>query len=201
MRLTYEECSMNGKIILVNGASSSGKSTLCRVLQARLDEPFWHFSIDHFRGAGMLPMERVEKGDFSWSGMRPAFFEGFHRCVPALAGAGNNLIVEHIIETRVWMSRLLHLLESFDVFFVGLHCPLSELEKRELRRGDRRPGEARQDYDVVHTFGTYDHEINSTQSPEANVDELLKVWESRTRPSAIDRMLAAERHAIQQDTP
>jgi|SRR5271155_2773897 len=118
---------MNGKIILVNGASSSGKSTFCRALQARLGEPFWHFSIDHLRGAGILPTARIEKGDFSWSGMRPAFFEGFHRCLPALAEAGNNLIVEHIIETKAWMSRLTHLLASFDVFFVGIHCPLSEL--------------------------------------------------------------------------
>ena len=191
---------MNGKIILVNGASSSGKSTFCRALQARLDEPFWHFSIDHLRGAGILPTARIEKGDFSWSGMRPAFFEGFHRCLPALAGAGINLIVEHIIETKAWMSRLTHLLESFDVFFVGLHCPLSELEKRELQRGDRRAGEARQDYDVVHTFGTYDHEIISIQLPEDNVDEVLKMWQLRTPPSAMDRMLAAERRAIQ-NTP
>ena len=188
---------MNGKIILVNGASSSGKSTFCRALKARLNEPFWHFSIDHLRGAGVLPAERIEKGDFPWSGMRPAFFEGFHRCLPALAGAGNNLIVEHIIETEVWMSRLLHLLEPFDVFFIGLHCPLSELEKRELERGDRGAGEARQDYDVVHTFGTYDHEINSTQPPEDNALEVLEIWELRTPPSAMDRMLAAERRTIQ----
>ncbi|MGA1600219.1 MAG: phosphotransferase-like protein [bacterium] len=36
-----------GNVILLNGASSSGKSTLAQDLQARLDEPFWHFSIDH----------------------------------------------------------------------------------------------------------------------------------------------------------
>ena len=32
---------IDGKIILINGASSSGKSTLSRALQAKLDEPFW----------------------------------------------------------------------------------------------------------------------------------------------------------------
>lgn len=47
-----------GKIILVHGASSSGKTTLCRALQARLDAPFRHYSIDHFRGSGVLPTER-----------------------------------------------------------------------------------------------------------------------------------------------
>lgn len=181
---------MTGRIILINGASSSGKSTLSRALQASLDEPFWHYSIDHLLAAGVLPMRRIENGEFPWSGMRAAFFEGFHRCLPALAVAGNDLIVEHIVETEAWMSRLVRLLDPFDVFFVGLHCPLAELERRELQRGDRRAGEARLDHGVVHTFCTYDIEIDSTQPVEENVDAVLAAWRSRTRPSAFTRMLA-----------
>src|SRR5882757_8544933 len=131
---------LSGKIIFINGASSSGKSTLSAALQAKLEEPFWHFSIDHLREARVLPMQRIRSGDFLWPALRPAFFEGFHRCLPALAGAGNNLIVEHIVETEVWMQRLVQILEQFDVFFVGVHCPLPELERRETARGDRRIG-------------------------------------------------------------
>lgn len=179
-----------GKIILVHGASSSGKTTLCRTLQARLDEPFWHYSIDHFRGTGVLPMERIDRGDFDWCEMREAFFEGFHRCLPALAAAGNNLLVEHIVETRAWMSRLVSLLAGCDVFFVGLRCPLAELEARERQRGDRRPGEARQDHAVVHTFATYDVEVDSTRGLNDNVDHVLAAWRARTRPSAFERMRA-----------
>ena len=140
-------------------------------------------------------MRRIDNGDFPWSGMRAAFFEGFHRCLPALAQAGNNLLVEHIVETRTWMSRLVQLLEPFDVFFVGLHCPLAELEKRELHRRDRRAGEARHDHGVVHTFGTYDIEIDSTECIEDNVAAVLLAWRSRRRPSAFDRILAREREA------
>lgn len=81
-----------------------------------------------------LPRERIANQEFAWRDLRPNFFEGFHRCVPALAAAGNNLIVEHIVETEAWMSRLLQLLRPFDVFFVGVHCPLPELERREIER-------------------------------------------------------------------
>jgi chloramphenicol 3-O phosphotransferase len=184
---------MKGKIILVNGASSSGKSTLCAGLQASLDAPFWHYSIDHIRTAGVLPWRRIDAGEFSWPDMRPAFFEGFHRCLPALAAAGNNLIVEHIVETAAWMSRLVQLLATIDVFFVGLHCPLAELERRERQRGDRRDGEARQDHAIVHSFGTYDMEIDSTHSLDDNVRAVIGAWQARVRPSAFDRMLALER--------
>lgn len=117
---------MAGAIIFVNGASSSGKSTLCAALQARLHEPFWHFSIDHLRDAGVLPLARIRSGEFRWPALRPAFFDGFHRCLPAIADAGNNLLVEYIVETGAARRQIVGLLRPFDVFFVGVHCPLPE---------------------------------------------------------------------------
>ena len=120
--------------------------------------------------------------------MRQSFFEGFHRSIPALAFAGNNLIVEHIIEERVWMDRLLFLLEPHDVFFVGLHCPLEELERRERERGNRRIGEARSDYAVAHTFGAYDLELNTTGPVEGQAVALLSAWATRSQPSAFSTM-------------
>lgn len=182
---------MPGKIIFVNGASSAGKSTLCQGLQAQLDEPFWHVSIDHLIAARMLPRRSEEGGAFAWHAMRPHFFEGFHRCLPALAAAGNNLLVEHIVETAAWMERLLRLLAPYDVFFVGLHCPLPELERRERSRGDRPLGDAASDYFIAHNFGFYDLEIDSTKPLAENVAAVITAWRARQRPSAFERMAAA----------
>jgi len=179
-----------GKIILINGASSAGKSSLARAVQQTLDEPFWHLSIDHLRDSGVLPLERVRAGDFAWSAMRPAFFDGFHDALPALAGAGNNLIVDHIVDTPAWMADLVRLLAAFDVYFVGLHCPLAELERREAARGDRRIGDARNDFETIHRFATYDLELDSTQPAEANAALVRASWTRRLRPSAFERMAA-----------
>lgn len=179
---------MTGKIILLNGASSAGKSTLARGLQAALAEPFWHYSIDHLLAAKILPHERVANGDFTWRDLRPQFFDGFHRSLPALAQAGNNLIVEHIVETREWMDRLLNLLGALDVFFVGVHCPLPELERRELARGDRPIGDARTDFEITHTFGIYDFEVNSTLPLAQNVQAVIQAWNARQHPSAFEKM-------------
>ncbi len=170
---------MSGKIILLNGASSSGKSTLARALQRELEEPFWHYSIDHLNAAQVLPAERIERGDFAWSAMREAFFEGFHRSLPALAESGNNLIVEHIIETDVWRDRLERLLRESDVFYVGVHCPLSELERRELARGDRHIGDASKDFELTQRHGPYDFSVDSTQPLEGNVNAVLDAWKMR----------------------
>ena len=165
-----------GKIIFLNGASSAGKSTLAAALQARLAEPFWHVSIDHFIAARMLPKARLDSGDFAWGDLRPAFFEGFHRCLPALAGAGNNLIVEYIFETENWTRDVLKLLDGFDVFFVGVHCPLEKLERREIARGDRKIGDAWRDFEVTHRFCKYDLEVDSTASADANTSRIIEVW-------------------------
>jgi chloramphenicol 3-O phosphotransferase len=177
-----------GNIILVNGASSSGKSTLSKALQAKLEKPFWHYSIDHLLAANILPHHRIKSREFLWSDMRPQFFAGFHHSLPALAKAGNNLIVEHIVETQEWMQLMLELLAPFDVFFVGVHCPLLELERREQIRGNRRIGEARQDFKIVHTFGVYDLEVDATNDLDANVETVISAWKTRERPSAFQTM-------------
>jgi chloramphenicol 3-O-phosphotransferase len=92
-------------IILLNGASSAGKSTLAKELQARLPVPFWHYLIDHLLAAQVLPRARIDSGEFRWPQQREAFFDGFHRSIAAFAGAGNPLIVEHIVETGGWVKR------------------------------------------------------------------------------------------------
>ena len=157
-----------GAIILLNGASSSGKSTLAQALQATLDEPFWHFSIDHLMAARVLPQARIDAGEFPWPFLRRGFFEGFHRCLPALAGAGNNLVIEHIVESADWMQKLVGLLGHLDVFFVGVHCPLIELERRERSRGDRPIGDAKTDFETTHTFARYDFEVDATLPADRN---------------------------------
>jgi chloramphenicol 3-O phosphotransferase len=180
-----------GRVILLNGASSSGKSSIALALQARLNAPFWHFSIDHLRDAGVLPLDRIRRGDIEWASMRETFFEGFHRSLPAIASAGNNLIVEHIVETSAWMTRLVVLLAGFDVFFVGIHCPLEELERRERARGNRRIGDASRDFATIHAHAAYDLELNSLIPPDENALKLISAWQERARPSAFERMAQA----------
>jgi chloramphenicol 3-O phosphotransferase len=172
-----------GRIIFLNGASSSGKSTLAKAMQGVLAEPFLHVSSDHLVASGMLPARRDPVGPFAWwEQMRPRFFAGFHRCLPALAAAGNDLIVEHIIEFRAWREDLARLLEGLDVFLVGVHCDLAEIDRRERGRGDRRIGEGRShvELDLIHTFGPYDFNVDTTHGISGAVTEsVLAAWRAR----------------------
>jgi len=178
-----------GKIIVINGPSSSGKTTLALALQKQLDIPFIRFSFDLFIDHEAFPTEQIKSGKFSWGQMRPSVFRGLHQCLPALATAGNNIIFDHIIETKAWLNELNSLISGLDVFFVGLQCSLAELERREIQRGDRRPGEARRDFETVRGIPTYDLELDSENPLEQNVTLLLQAWRERKHPSALEKMI------------
>jgi chloramphenicol 3-O phosphotransferase len=174
---------VSAQIIFLHGASSSGKSTLARALQARIEKPFWHISIDHLRDSGVLPLERFRHGDFDWRTNRAAFFDGFHASLAAYANAGNNLILEHILDTKGWIELLQELFRPHDVFFVGVHCPLPVLIDRETKRGDRPAGSAKRDFETVHVGRNYDLEVNSEDGLEENVSRILQAWRSDKRSS------------------
>jgi chloramphenicol 3-O phosphotransferase len=180
------------KIIFIHGASSSGKSTLARALQARLPEPFWHVSIDHLRDSGMLPLARFRRGEFDWKEHRSNFFDGFYRSVVAYASAGNNILLEHILEKDQWVFDLALLLEPFDVFFVGLHCDLDELNKRETLRADRPIGSAADDYHRIHVGQRYDLELSAGRNTQEYASQVLSAWSARRAPSVFQQ-LARER--------
>lgn len=181
--------STTGKIIIINGPSSSGKTTLALALQKQIDIPFIRFSFDLFLDHQALPIEKIKNETFSWEAMKPSVFSGIHQCLPALATAGNNIIFDHIIETKMGLHHLISLVSALDVFFVGLHCSLPELERRETQRGNRRRGEARMDFESVHRITSYDLELNSENLLEDNVTLLIQAWNDRKSPTALDKMM------------
>jgi chloramphenicol 3-O phosphotransferase len=163
-------------IIFLHGASSSGKSTLARAVQARISEPFWHYSIDHLRDSGIVPMARFRRGDFRWDDARQSFFDGFHHSIAAFADAGNNLIIEHILDAPGWIGQLQVIFARHRMLFVGLHTALDALKHREASRGDRPVGSAEQDYHSIHRGRRYDLELDGETDVDANVDRVLVAW-------------------------
>ncbi|MES0862456.1 AAA family ATPase [Ruegeria sp. SCPT10] len=170
-------------IIVLHGASSSGKSTIARALQKKIELPFWHISIDHLRDSGVLPLDRYRAAEFDWPSDRAAFFDGFHRSVAAYADAGNHLILEHILDTPGWVEQLQSLFRAHDVLFVAVHCPLPVLTERERRRGDRPLGSAERDNATIHIGRRYDLEVTSTDGTDLCVDAILATWRSGERRS------------------
>jgi chloramphenicol 3-O phosphotransferase len=155
-----------GFVIVLNGASSSGKSSLARRVHALLDLPLLLFSSDQLIEAGLLPARRDPQGPFDWvRQMRPRFFDGFHRCIPA------------------WRVQLDQLLAGHDVFWVGVDGDLAEINRREMARGDRFPGEGRShvEHDHIHDHGPYHLRIDTTAGvTDAGAHTVVEAWRKRS---------------------
>lgn len=168
-----------GRIIVINGTSSSGKSTLVRAVQAAAPDLWLEMGIDRFAYA--LP-GRVN-GEPSWpllfAYVRPdgrtdgpfaiettplghQFTTAMHATAAALAGSGMNVIVDHVILEPGWVAEMRHLWASFDVLFVGVRCPLDVVLDRERGREDRTIGQAEAQFDVVHAWTSYDIEVDTS---------------------------------------
>jgi chloramphenicol 3-O phosphotransferase len=167
-----------GRIILLNGTSSAGKSTLAKELRVQLEPQFHYYASDQLAGAGFRPLDEDVRFKY-----RESFFEGFHRSIPAFAEVGLDLLVEHIVERQSWADDLEVLLSPFDVFWVGVHAPVAEIERRERLRGNRQIGEGL--YHLkTHTFCQYHLEVDTMQPLEQNVETILTAWRSRSISAA-----------------
>lgn len=137
------------KIILLNGTSSSGKSSIANLLHKSLiDSPYLKLEIDTF--LNMLPLENFASQEKLISAIPPLVF-GFHSSVKNFAQLGMNCIVDHVLQEPGWFEDFERKTKELDVIIVKVFCPLDVLEKREKQRGDREIGLAKSQFDKVHT--------------------------------------------------
>lgn len=173
-----------GQIILLNGTSSAGKSTIAKQLQAVLPQPYLHTGIDHFLAAApwsrlfvysdsttqtdaegwFLPFRDGALIDVPRLGpVAYQLLDGMYAAFATLATAGINLIVDDVIYDPQVLEAAVSRLAALPVLFVGLHCPIEEAKRRELARGDRAPGGAAIFHGLVHRHGLYDLELDTAQ--------------------------------------
>jgi chloramphenicol 3-O phosphotransferase len=168
------------QIILLNGASSSGKTSIAKLLQISLNDPFMIVSIDGFMSMYHERMTNPTTGeDFEQiKRVFPMLIDGFHRSITALAEAGNNLIVDHVLQEDEWLKQCVLEWVDLDVLFVGVKCPLAVLLKREESRQDRVVGTAEYQFLKVHAQAVYDLELDtSLLSSKQCVEKIIHMLE------------------------
>lgn len=183
----------SGQIVFFNGTSSSGKTTIAEALQQGLSEPYMHVSVDGF--FNLYPEKFLEPKNeeevLMLVELVPRVVSGFHRCVSALAKAGNHLIVDHVLQEDEWLHECIKYWGGLDVLFVGVKCPLEIAEQREKERKDRDPGTARYQFNRVHSHGLYDVELDtSILSVEQSVAKVLESIHNKPEKPAF-QILAA----------
>jgi chloramphenicol 3-O phosphotransferase len=176
------------EVIVLNGASSTGKTTLAAALQEVLDDSWLVFGIDTLIAA--LPLNLLEIHDEAMIEARPRDHQireggisfgpdgkilvgieyrrleaGWLRGVAAIADAGVRLILDEVfLEGAPGQSRLREALFGRTIAWIGLTCDLQVAEERERERGDRVVGGFAQQWQTVHEGVDYDLVVDSTSS-------------------------------------
>lgn len=187
-------------IILLNGISSAGKSTLAKALQDAISHPYLLFGFDSL--VFMMP-ERywksaatAEQADKSYSqeGVEmveaqqpdepkkvvavfgPVFRTMISSMAPVVATLvkqGTSVIFDHVLHDQQMYEECVRCFSAFNVLKVGVFCPLEIAEQRERERQDRVIGRARGLIDVVHSFCDYDVSIHTDKMSVAESVQLI----------------------------
>ena len=168
---------MAGRVIVLNGASSSGKTSVARALQDRLPDTWVLLGIDTFitalpwrlygtaDGHTINPDGTIDLGP-EWHLAR----DRWRRAVGALVRLGADVILDEVFtEGAEDQARWRDALEGLEVTWVAVRCAPDVAEARELARGDRSVGLARHQSATVHVGIDYDLEVDTTSAPPEDV--------------------------------
>lgn len=142
-----------GKIIFLNGAPSVGKTSLAKVLQEKLDEPYYWLNVDSLiQISDANPMTYFEKGKDPVS-LFPHMIKqltdlGVNVKADAAFKKDNGRIMYLAEET---LKQCVYMLHNYPILHVLVTCPLEERMRRERKRGYTRTNLYEIDFD-----GAYD---------------------------------------------
>lgn len=191
--------SVSAPVIVLNGASSSGKTTLVRELQRTLDGPWLDAGLDRF--LWMLPPRYLESplwGDVLGPAVRAgatghALARGMHEAIAALSRSGCPVVADHVLVEPLWVDHCASLFADLPAYLVKVFCPIDVLEERERERRDRTLGQARAQFDLVHAHTVYDVEVDTSQMSPCECAERIAERIAAGPPEAFAGIARARR--------
>jgi chloramphenicol 3-O phosphotransferase len=158
------------QVIVLNGGSSSGKSSIARALQDVLPGRWLTFGTDVLAealpGRGADPRSGLVLEPDGIVTVKPEFQaleEIWYQGLAVMASRGAFLILDEVfLAGGRGQQRLRALLGDLDVLWAGVHCDPLVAANREAGRPERIRGMAMRQAVAVHTGVVYDVEVDTT---------------------------------------
>jgi chloramphenicol 3-O phosphotransferase len=158
------------QVIVLNGGSSAGKSSIARALQDVLPGLWLTFGTDVLAealpGRGTDPRSGLVLEPDGTVTVKPEFRaieEIWYKGLAVMASHGAFLILDEVLLAGgAGQERLRGLLGGLDVLWAGVHCDPLVAASREVDRSDRVPGMAMTQAVAVHAGVVYGVEVDTT---------------------------------------
>lgn len=190
----YSQRSKKGCVVILNGVSSAGKSTLQKIISNYRTKEFWiSFGFDY--GVGMTvpqysysepfvsnnydffcqnircddengPCIKLKYGPFG-----NLMLKSLNRAIKEYANQGINIAVDYLAYEKNWAKDLEECLKDIPHIWVKVYGEPEKIIEREKNRPGAVKGIARPYMEIIHDGIKYDLEINTTKE---NSDESFK---------------------------
>lgn len=195
-----------GKIIILNGAPRSGKSSIAATIQHTFTDVWMNIGVDRYM---QMTPEHFQPG----IGLRPGgerpdleplivkMYSAMYESIAAHSRSGINVIVDvgHHDSYSAPLGILPHcaqILKGMPVLFVGVRCSIGAIMERRMSTwGDGYeeagavPAPVKLWQECVHVPGIYDMEVDTSKhSPELCADLIRQRLENGQPPTAFSRI-------------
>jgi chloramphenicol 3-O phosphotransferase len=176
----------SGRIVLFNGPSSSGKTTLSQAVARRLATPWLLMPVDLFHQIRTRP--DADLTDRQWHDVFHRTRAAYHRALVGAASSGMDVLADHVLSEPWRLDDLVRLSVGLDVLLVHVTCSPKELRRREKARGDRDPRTAVTQQRLVFQHGDCDLTVDTTYGPDEPTAAVLDLIREPPRDRAFERL-------------
>ena len=163
-----------GRIIFLNGVTSSGKTSIVEALQERDDIFFYVVANDLFQE---MVGEKYLRENY-WKYLSEVIIMMYHTA-KLYSDMGKNVLIDGILVERDEISphylRLMEILKNNPLDLVEVYCPLEICRKRNIVRGDRYESQSDEQYELMSKNIKYSLNVDtSLYSPAECADMIIK---------------------------
>lgn len=182
-----------GQIVILNGVSRAGKSSLAKAVQEGVPGMWMHIGIDAHKactppalqpGVGLRPL--VDQVNVEIEAYVPILFAGLYETVAAHARLGLDVVVDvnhHECYSQPYgiLRDCARRLSGLPVLFVGVRCPVDVIWKRRAATWGQERGAVAKDVVAAvelaqtasHAHGRYDLEVDTSVVSPANGAQMI----------------------------